>query len=45
MTLFDIEDKAVLVKDDINMVVNELLKKELINKTNAKLMLIISFNL
>ena len=33
MTLFDIEDKSVLVKDDINMVVNGLLNKR-INKQN-----------
>lgn len=33
MTLFDIEDRSVLVKDDINMVVNGLLNKR-INKQN-----------
>lgn len=33
MTLFDIEDRSVLVADDINIVVNGLLNKR-INKQN-----------
>ena len=36
MTLFDIEDKSVLVKDDINMVVNGLLNKR-INKQKSSI--------
>ena len=41
MTLFDIEDKSVLVKDDINMVVNGLLNKRINKQKNNNQVLII----